>query len=78
MLEQILKKIEKVLSFLPFNGKKTELSLIGLVLGYLVPEVEPTLIAQLNESSIRLFNEAVIFYGILGVFHGRLKKRFGK
>jgi hypothetical protein len=78
MFKLILKNLEKILAILPFNGKKTELSLIALILGHLVPEIEPALIAQFNDSIIKIFNEGVILYGVIGVLHGRLKKRLGK
>lgn len=71
----MLKLIDKLLSILPFNGKKTPLSLISLFLAYYLPEIDPATVEALGPKFMSLWADLSEVLVLLSALHSQIKKK---
>lgn len=71
----MLKLINKLLSILPFNGKKTHLSLISLFLAYYLPEIDPATVEVLGSKSVEAWQSLSELFVVISVLHAQIKKK---
>lgn len=70
----MLKKLSKLLSRLPFNGKKTPLAALSLLLSWYLPDVDPVIVETLGFKGLEFWQAASELFLALGIFHAQLKK----
>jgi len=70
----MLKKINELLLLLPFNGRKTPISLLSLFLAYYLPDIDPSTVDSLGTTFMIVWQSLSEFFLVISVLHNQIKK----
>lgn len=74
----MLSALNKALSKLPFNGKKTVLAAISFLLARYAPQVDPALVDTLSDQGVAAWQLGSEILLTIGILHAQIKKSLVK
>lgn len=70
----MLSLLNRLLSSLPFDGKKTPLAALSLLLALYAPDIDPSLVESIGDKGLAAWQAASELFLTLAIFHTQLKK----